>query len=160
MSSAFHQQGHSAGLDNGLTLPKEIAMDDETSCGKGLADHSVLPAKVAELIDAVAHNLELHMTALDLQDPNSREEHEAYARLATQHRNIAAQLHTLARQMASYRDLPRGRHDQQAMSEPRFYKAFEVLVQREHELQGLLQHKLDQHRQLLAAMRGTGGSAG
>jgi hypothetical protein len=135
--------------------PREIAME-ETSCGKGLADHSVLPAKVAELIDAVAHNLELHMTALDLQDPNSRAEHEAYSLLSTQHRNIAAQLQALAQQMASYRDLPRGRHDQQTMSQPRFFKALETFVQREQELQALLQHKMDQHRQMLAVMRGPG----
>jgi hypothetical protein len=130
-------------------------MNDESSCGKGLADHSVLPAKVAELIDAVAQNLELHMTALDLDDPNSRQEHEAYSQLATQHRHIAAQLHAMARQMASYRALPRGRHDEQTMSQPKFFKAFENFVEREQELHALLQRKMEQHRQMLAALGGS-----
>jgi len=134
-------------------------MDDEASCGQGLADHSVLPAKVAELIDAVAENFELHMTALDLQDPNSRKEHEAYSRLATQHRNIAAQLHATATQMGSYRDLPRGRHDEQVMSAPKFIRAFETFVQREQELHALLQQKMDRHRQMLAAIGGSRGGS-
>ena len=97
------------------------------------------------------------MTALDTQDANSRLEHDAYAHLATQHRNIAAQLQTLARQMASYRDLPRGRHDEQAMTAPPFFQAFEAFVQCEQDLHTLLQHKMQQHREMLAAMRGPGG---
>jgi hypothetical protein len=137
---------------------KEIAMDDETSCGQGLAEHSVLPAKLAELIDAVAENLELHMTALDLQDASSRIEHDAYAQLAAQHRNIAAQLNATARQMASYGDLPRGRHDEEAMSAPKFLQAFEAFVQREQELQALLQQKMDRHRRMLAAIGGSRGA--
>jgi hypothetical protein len=142
-----------------MVRPKEIAMDEETSCGKGLAEHSVLPAKVAELIDAVAENLELHMTALDLRDPSSRKEHDAYSQLAAQHRSIAAQLRATAKQMASYSDLRRGKHDEQAMSAPKFLRAFEALVQREQELQALLQQKMDRHRQMLAAIGGSRGGA-
>ncbi len=132
-------------------------MNEESSCGQGLADHSVLPAKMAELVDAVAANLELHLSALDPQDPNARPEHDAYTQLAALHRNIAAQLQALAQQMASYRDLPRGRHDEQAMTAPRFFQVFENFVQREQELHALLQHKMQRHREMLAAMRGFGG---
>ncbi len=135
-------------------------MNEETSCGKGLADHAALPAKIAELVDAVAANLELHTSALDLRDPNARPEHDAYALLATQHRNVAAQLQALARQMSGYRDLPRGRHDEQAMTSPTFFQAFEAFVQREQELHALLEHKMHQHREMLAAMRGPGRRPG
>ena len=130
-------------------------MDEQTSCGQGLADHSVLPAKMADLIDALAHNLELHMTALDAHDPNARAEHEAYAQLAAQHRSIAAQLQANATQMASYRDLPRGRHDEQAMAAPKFHRAFEAFVKREQELSELLQQKMQRHQAMLDALGGT-----
>ena len=37
----------------------------------GLAEHSVLPAKLGELITYLAENLELHVKTLDLADENS-----------------------------------------------------------------------------------------
>jgi hypothetical protein len=56
--------------------------------------------------------------------------------------------------MASYRDLPMGRHDEQVMmsAEPR--DAFARFVRREQELMALLQGRVEQDRQMLDAMRG------
>jgi len=39
---------------------------EHETCGKGLAAHSSLPAKLGDLTDAVADVLEIHTTALDL----------------------------------------------------------------------------------------------
>jgi hypothetical protein len=36
-------------------------MEDQRTCGKGLAEHSALPAKLGELTAAMAENLEIHM---------------------------------------------------------------------------------------------------
>jgi hypothetical protein len=99
--------------------------------GKGLAEHSILPAKLGEWAAAVAENLELHMEALDLSDESSRRERDAYLELAEEHRQIAMQLQTTAWRMAGYRDLPMGRHDPKAMASPRIRAAFEKFVQRE-----------------------------
>ena len=41
-------------------------MKNEPTCGQGLAEHSVLPAKVGELIASLAEILEFHTKALDL----------------------------------------------------------------------------------------------
>ena len=87
-------------------------MKNEPTCGQGLAEHSVLPAKLGELIASLAENLELHMNTLDLTDENSRKEHAAYLELSREYRKIAAQLQATAKQMAGYQDLPMGRHDQ------------------------------------------------
>jgi hypothetical protein len=51
-------------------------MDDQPTCGKGLAEHAVLPAKLGELIVSVAGVLEAHMPALDLTDAPFRSEGE------------------------------------------------------------------------------------
>ena len=40
---------------------------DEPTCGKGLAEHSALPAKIGAVIGAIGEVLEFHMTALDLR---------------------------------------------------------------------------------------------
>lgn len=131
-------------------------MDDQPTCGKGLAEHSALPAKLAELEDALADNLELHQTTLDLRDENARKEHEAYVRLAKEHRSIAARLQATAQRMAGYRDLPMGVHDEKALADPKLLDAFATFVKREEELLALLQHALERDSQMLAAARGQG----
>ena len=132
-------------------------MKNQRTCGQGLAEHSVLPAKLGELIASLAEILELHMKALDLTDENSRKEHAAYLALSREYRKIAAQLQATAKQMAGYQDLPMGRHDEKAMSSPQIRGAFEKFVTREQELEGLLQNRIDEDRRLLIEMVGAGG---
>ena len=133
-----------------------MSSENQRTCGQGLAEHSVLPAKLGELAAAVAEVLEIHRTALDLTDENSRREHDAYRKLATEHRQIAARLEALARQMAGYRDLPMGRHDPTAMSSPQAVAAFESYVKVEQALLALLQKRMEQDRSMLTEMGGGG----
>ena len=129
-------------------------METQRTCGRGLAEHSVLPAKLGEWTAALAENLERHTEALDLTDESSRKERDAYLDLAKQHRQIVTQLQTTARQMAGYRDLPIGRHDPKAMASPRLRDAFEKFVRLEQELLGLLQKRVEQDRQMLLEVGG------
>ena len=130
-------------------------IEEQWTCGKGLAETSSLPAKLGELIDSVAENLEVHMQALDLKDQNARQEYEAYQKLAQAHREIAARLAAVAGQMAGYRDLPMGRHDEQAMSDPKVMEAFVKLMKIEKELVSLLQKRVEQDQKLLDEISGT-----
>jgi hypothetical protein len=123
------------------------------TCGKGLVESSVLPAKVGMLISAMAENLDAHRKALDLTDPNSQTEDAAYERLLKELRQVAAQLSVTADQMAGYRDLPMGRHDEKAMTHPRVREAFEQFVLRKQELMELLKQMGDRDDQLLEMMR-------
>ena len=132
-------------------------METPQTCGRGLAEHSALPAKMAELTGAVAAILELHMKALDLTDANSRRELDAYRQLANEHRDAEAQLRTIATEMAGHRDLPMGRHDPKAMGAPAVVDAFETFVKLEQELATLLEARLEQDRQMLTQMRAAGG---
>ena len=127
-------------------------MERQASCGAGLAEHSALPAKVAELMGALAETLQLHLRALDAMDRNGRLEHAAYKSLATAYREAAARLQTAARQMAGYRDLPPAPHDTAAMAAPEPRAAFERFVRREEELLALLQRGVDRDRAMLASM--------
>jgi hypothetical protein len=52
----------------------ENSMEEEPTCGKGLAEQSVLPAKLGQLMASLADNLEVHLKALDLTDENARQE--------------------------------------------------------------------------------------
>ncbi|HJR66261.1 MAG TPA: hypothetical protein VJ802_07505 [Gemmatimonadaceae bacterium] len=131
-------------------------MDTPQTCGRGLAEHSPLPIKLAELTDSVRAILELHMRALDLTDPASTKEFEAYRRLANEHRDAAAHLHAIGTEMAGYRDLPMGRHDLTALTTPANTAAFETFVNIQREVVALLENRLGQDAKMLAAMRDTG----
>ena len=127
-------------------------MDEQQTCGKGLAENSALPAKLGELISAMAENLEAHRKALDLTDQNSRAEYEAYEKLLKELRQVAAQLSVTASEMAGYHDLPMGRHDEQAMTHPRVREAFENFVRHKQELLELLEQTEERDHKLLRAM--------
>lgn len=131
-------------------------MDDQPTCGKGLAHHSALPAKLGALMAATAEVLEVHMRALDLSDERSQREHEVYAELARAHRRIADDLAATAARMASSRDLPMGAHDMQAMMSDPPRVAFARLVQEEENLSFTLQARLEEDRTMLAQMSGEG----
>jgi hypothetical protein len=129
-------------------------MDDQQTCGRGLAEHSALPARLAEVTEAMASNLQVHMQALELDDEPAREEHAVYLRLAEEQRQAAARLRAVANEMAAARDLPMGRHDAQTMSSPEVGDAFRRFVKAKQELLDLLQGMVEEDRRMLAEMRG------
>jgi hypothetical protein len=127
---------------------------EEQTCGQGLAENSVLPAQLAEVTEAMADNLQVHMQALELDDPSARQEHAVYLRLVEEQRQTAGRLRAVAGEMAAARDLPMGRHDAQTMTSPEVAHAFQHLVTAKQELLALLQRTADQDRRMLAAMGG------
>ena len=128
-------------------------MEKTHSCGHGLAAHSAMPALLSELMDAVGENLEFHMKSLG-DDANARREHEAYASLVKQHREVAAALRAIGSEMASYRDLPMGAHDITVLSAPPATAAFEKYVAVKRRLATLLTVSRDADDQMLTMMRG------
>jgi hypothetical protein len=104
--------------------------------------------------EAMADNLQVHMQALELDDPAARQEHAVYLRLVEEQRQAAGRLRAVAGEMAAARDLPMGRHDAQTMTSPEVTHAFQHLVRAKQELLALLQRTADQDRRMLAAMGG------
>jgi hypothetical protein len=124
--------------------------DDRPTCGEGLAANAVLPTKLAELMAAQAEVLKRHTQALDLTDATAQKELDAYTRLERAHRGVASELASLAEEMASYRNLPMGRHDMTVMTDPKGQtEAFQRFVAVERELLALLQAKLEAEEKLL-----------
>ena len=131
-------------------------MDEQPTCGKGLAENAALPAKLSELTAAMGAVLEAHIPLLDLTDEHSRKEHEVYQSLVGDFRQAAVQLEAIARHMGGSRDLAMGRHDEAAMASPAVGRSFERFVQLEQELLTMLQGRLEQDQQMLAAIRAGG----
>ena len=116
----------------------EMTMNVLRSCGEGLAQRSVLPARLSALTAAIAEVLETHKQTLELGDDNARAELTAYQQLATDFRRITSELRTLAHDMAGYRHLPMARHREDEMLAPQVAGALARLVERERDLAALL----------------------
>ena len=129
-------------------------MEQETTCGQGLAHHAALPAKLADVFDAIAGNLEMHVTALYPKAKASRPEFDAYVALATEYRELESRLRALAVQMEGYRDLPMAVHDMSIMTSPRTAQALERLAGQEESLAAVLSEHVEQYRRMLKEWQG------
>jgi hypothetical protein len=128
-------------------------MDERQTCGRGLEENAVLPAKLSELSAAMGAVLQAHIPSLDLTDERSRNEHEVYQHLVGDFRQVAGELESIARQMSGARDLPMGRHEKVAMASPVIRHSFERFVKSEQELLTILKRRLERDQQMLAAIR-------
>jgi hypothetical protein len=114
-------------------------VEEQQTCGRGLAEHSELPARLAQVTEAMADNLRVHLQALELDDEAAREEHAVYLHLVEEQRQAAGRLRGVAGEMAAARDLPMGRHDLQAMGSTEVGEAFQRFVEARQALLHLLQ---------------------
>jgi hypothetical protein len=128
-------------------------MDETPTCGKGLAENSLLPGRLGELAAAMAENFEVHMRALNVSDPASEQEYQVYVQLANEQRETSARLLATANEMAEARELAMGRHDFTAERNAQALHAFEKLVKIKQEVLALLQQTSERDQQLLAQMR-------
>jgi hypothetical protein len=128
-------------------------MEQRNTCGQGVAENSAHPRLAGELIAALAENLQAHIPGLDESDENARKEKAAYQALAGQLEEIAVRLGAAAERMAACRDLPMGRHDMAALTQPRVLRPFERFVRAKQELAALLDKTAGSDRELLAQMR-------
>jgi hypothetical protein len=132
---------------------QETNMDNSPTCGKGLAENSILPGKLGELAAAMAENFEVHMRALDVKDPVSRQEYEVYVQLANEQRETAARLLATANEMAGARDLPMSPHSFNDEFNAQALAAFEKVVRIKGELLSLLRQTAERDQAILSQMR-------
>lgn len=129
-------------------------MTEQQTCGKGLAEHSRLPATLADLLGAMADTLDAHTAAIDTTDEHGTGELEVYTKLSSEFHAIATALGNTAARMAGYRDLPMARHDMTKMTAPAAIRAFERFVAAEEKLVELLRWSLNRDRSMLTTMKG------
>jgi hypothetical protein len=135
-------------------MAKAMEIQDETTCGKGLAANSWLPAKLAELTAALAAVLENHTRSIITSEENGKKEFDAYNGLVASFREIASRLDKAATQMVDCQDLPMAGHDMDALADPNGIGTFDDLVKRKRELVELLQKAVEEDQNMLAQMRG------
>jgi hypothetical protein len=129
--------------------------DEQSTCGRGLAEHATIAAKMAEFLKSLAANLHAHVPTIDTSDPNGQAEREAYVHLSTAYEAVADQLARTAKRMRAYRDLPAAPHHEEALADARLMEAFRRFVALETELADLLAASAEQGAQLLRQSRAT-----
>ncbi|MGY1662664.1 hypothetical protein ACI78Q_15710 [Geodermatophilus sp. SYSU D00705] len=133
-------------------------MEDQPTCGRGLAQNAAVPAALAAVAAGLAHHLEVHVRALDPGDAAAAQERGAYERVAQSLRSAAADLRAAAAQMASADDLPMGAHDIAAITTPDALGAFEAHVAAGAALRRVLDARREENAQMLEAIRAEVGS--
>lgn len=127
----------------------EFAENEEWTCGRGLAHHSAVPAKMAEYLAALAETLRTHLRTIDTSEATGQAEWGAYRELADEYADLADRLTTTAARMRGYRDLPAAPHHEKELSDPVLTEVFAKFVEIETELAALLQASADQDQEML-----------
>lgn len=135
-----------------LELAAEQTVEAEPSCGRGVAQHSTVPAKIADLFAALAETLAAHRAMLVLSDPASKREDEVYGELAQIFEELASLTEKVAKDMARQRELPMGEHDMNAWGEPQV-RAFERFVTAQSRLLVLLRVAAERDEEVLRSMQ-------
>jgi hypothetical protein len=133
-------------------------VEEQPSCGSGLAQNSVVPAALAAVTVSLAQNLEVHARALEPGDAAAAQEQGVYERVARSLRSAATDLQAAAAEMASAVDLPMGAHDMAAMTTTDVLAAFENYVAAEDNLRRLLEGRREENELMLTAIRMEAGS--
>jgi len=128
--------------------------NEQPTCGKGLAEHAAVPAKMAGFLASLAENLEAHVPTIDTGDAHGRREREAYVHLASEYAAVAARLAVTAERMRGCRDLPPAHHHEEALTEPGILTAFERFVALELELADLLRASAERDQRALMHLPG------
>lgn len=128
-----------------------VVMTDEMTCGKGLAEHAILPATLSKLTDAMAGVLRAHLHSLG-DDAKSQPEQQAYTALVEDYRAVSNHLQRIAGRMASYRDLPMATHDEERLTSADATESLALFVQAERAVLEFLQSSLEQNERMLAGM--------
>jgi hypothetical protein len=128
-------------------------VDDQSTCGKGLAANAALPQKLSALFAAQANLLQNHVRALDAKEEAGRLERDAYERLVKDQRALALNLAALATAMRSYRDLPMAKHDMAPLTDQGSRETLSAFVDAERELARYLEEQVQEFQTMLRDMK-------
>jgi len=124
-------------------------MSEQQTCGKGIAARSPLPARLADVTEAMASVLAFHQKSLPLADDSAAAELRMYSRLEEQYRSVAAFLRSIAQTMAEARDLPMAPHDVKILGSTENRDAFAKFVEAERLLAEYLDRAISEDRAML-----------
>ena len=130
--------------------------EGEGTCGMGLAQHAAIPAKMAELLSALAETLKTHIPTIDGSGAAGQAERDAYTELSRDYAELARRLGAAAERMRSYGGLPAAPHHEEALADPALVETFARFVAVEAELAASLRRSADADGKLLRGFQEPG----
>lgn len=127
-------------------------MEEQPTCGQGLAAHALVPQLIAALMNATSDNLIAHLPMLVAGDADTQHERSVYERLSGMHLEAAAMLDAIATEMKEQHDMRMGQHDVETMSHENMSKALESMARAEAQLVAQLEVQLADHRAMVDEM--------
>lgn len=127
-------------------------MTEQHTCGKGIAARSPLPARMADVANAMAEIFAFHQKSLPLNDDAAAAELRTYARIEEQLRSIAAFLQSLAQTMADAYAMPMAPHDFSVLATAENAGTFGRFIASEQQLFEYLREAVEKDRAMLAQM--------
>ena len=135
-----------------LDVLDQVLPLEAPTCGAGLAQHSVVPRRIAAYLAELAETLELHRAMLVLDRSASNAEDDVYRDLAARFRELAGTVRDTADHMAAQLGLPMGAHDQAKWTGNNM-KAFQKFVHEQGALVSVLLVAARRDEEMLASMR-------
>jgi hypothetical protein len=153
-NKAAAMDNKAAGTDNkGMANTAKTEPGTNMTCGQMMASKSVLPAKMAELMTAVADSMEGHAKWAGMgKDKASKGEQQAMMKLVKSHRELAASYTKLAAEMQKGKDLPPAAHDMKAMDMGKMGEMTTRQVKAEREMAQLINKDADETEAMMKAM--------
>jgi hypothetical protein len=124
----------------------DAKMMDNKTCGQHMADHAVLPTKLAEVMTAVAEMMDTHaayMMANAKGDKNAIAEADGMKAIAKDHRELAKIATTTATRMTEAAKWPNVPHDMsKMMADPKIQASMKNMLKAEKEMAALMQQDI------------------
>ena len=129
----------------------------EKTCGQMIAEKAVLPAKMAEVMQAVTDMMDAHAKyMLTNKDKDSKKEAAALQKLAKEHKALSASFKKTADGMKKLADLPGAPHDMgKMMADPAIQASMKAMLQTHKDMAALLQKEVTE---MEGMMKGGGGT--
>lgn len=135
-----------------LEVLEQTVPGDAATCGAGLAQHALVPRRMATYLSYLAETLELHRALIVPGEETSKREDDVYGDLAKRYATIAAELREAADKMAAQQDLPMAPHDESKWTDAHM-KSFSNFVQEQGALGTVLRAASARAEQMLASMQ-------
>lgn len=118
----------------------------DKTCGQMMSEKAVLPAKMAELVTAVATMADAHANFMLTSEPKSKEaaaEAEGMKKLAQMHRDSAVAFTKIAESLKAAAAWPAAPHDmKKMMADPKIQESMKLMLSTHKEMAALLQKEV------------------
>ncbi len=127
------------------------AMPEHMTCGQMMAAESAMPAKMNELMTAIADGMEMHAKWSGTANKVAKGEHDAMMKIAKDHRQMGAMMKSTSEEMMKQKNLASAPHDMKAM-DPKMGETMTKQVTLEREMATMMMKDADETEKAVQMM--------